>query len=76
MFGWKIHDRISEDIEENIKTSIGQNLSNKEKTALRNLIKAKNNDMICNNTDKNMGTTDADKKDVISECIRQTTGRH
>ena len=38
---------------------------------LRNLIKAKNNDIIFNDTDKNMGTADADKKDVLSECIRQ-----
>ena len=43
MFGWKIRDCISETIEENIKKSNGQNLSNKQKTALRNLIKAKNN---------------------------------
>ena len=43
----------------------------KKKTALRNLIKAKNNDIIFNDTDKNMGMADADKKDVIPECIRQ-----
>ena len=54
-FGWKVRDRISEIIEENINISSGQNLSNKEKTALRNLIKAKNNNIIFNDTDKNMG---------------------
>ena len=35
-FGWKFCDRIREIIEENVNKS-----SNKEKTALRNLIKAK-----------------------------------
>ena len=53
-FGWKIRDHISEVIKENIKTSIGQNLSNKEKTALRNLIKSKNNTIIFNDNWKTL----------------------
>ena len=48
-----------------------QNLSNKEKTALRNLIKIKNIKIIISDTDKNMGAADADKSDVFCKCIRQ-----
>ena len=44
---------------------------NKEKNALRNLIKTKNEKIVINDTDKNMGAADADKNDVIFECIRQ-----
>ena len=46
-------------------------MSNKEKTALRNLIKTKNDKIVINDTDKNMGAADADKNDVILECTRQ-----
>ena len=46
-----------------------QNLSIKEKTALKNLIKTKNNKIIINDMDKNMGAADADKSDVTFECI-------
>ena len=35
MFGWKICDRISEIIAGNVNKSNGQNLSHKEKTALK-----------------------------------------
>ena len=48
-----------------------QNLSNKEKTALRNLNKTKNDKIIINDMDKNMGAADVDKEDIISECARQ-----
>jgi len=54
-----------------VKQKFGQNISNKEKSALRNLIRAKNKSIIINDTDKNMGAADADKTDVISECERQ-----
>ena len=54
-----------------VKQKFGQNMSNKEKSALRNLIRAKNNSLVINDTDKNMGASDADKKDVIEECERQ-----
>ena len=53
------------------KEKSSQNLSNKEKTALRNLIKTKNDKIVINDTDKNMGAADADKSDVIFECTRQ-----
>ena len=47
-------------------------MSNKEKSALRNLIRAKNKSMVIKDADKNMGTEeDTDKTDVISECERQ-----
>ena len=49
-------------IESKIHDNIGQNFSNKEKNALRNLIRAKNNTIVINDTDKNMGAADADKK--------------
>ena len=71
MFGWKICERINSLIEGMVKEKSSQNLSNKEKTALRNLIKTKNKKNIINDTDKNMGAADADKSDVIFECIRQ-----
>ena len=58
-------------IESKIHKKVGQNISNKEKTALRNLVRAKNKEIIINDTDKNMGAVDADKKDVVDECVRQ-----
>ena len=70
-FGWKVRDKISEMIESKIHEKTGQNISNKEKTALRNLISAKNKNIVINDTDKNMGAADADKKDVVDECVRQ-----
>ena len=70
-FGWRVRDKISEMIESKIHEKVGQNISNKEKTALRNLIRTKNKEIIINDTDKNMGAADADKKDVVDECVRQ-----
>ena len=43
-------------------------MSNKEKSAFRNLIRAKNKSIVINDTDKNRDAADADKTDVISEC--------
>jgi len=44
----------------------------KKKSALRNLIRAKNKYIVIKDADKNMGTEeDANKTDVISECERQ-----
>ena len=40
------------------------------KTALRKIIRAKNNKIVIIDTDKNMGA-DTDKKDVVFECARQ-----
>ena len=68
-FGWRVRDKISEMIESKIHEKVGQNISNKEKTALRKLICTKNNKIVVNDTDKNMGAADADKKDVVFECV-------
>ena len=55
-----------------VKQKFGQNISNKEKSALRNLFRTKNKSIVIKDTDKNMGAEeDADKTDVISECERQ-----
>jgi len=51
-------------------------MSKTEKSALRNLIRAKNTKVIITDTDKNMGAADADKEDVISECVRQLSDKH
>ena len=71
MFGWRVREKINEVIERMVKQKFGQNISNKEKTALRNLIRTKSKSIVINDTDKNMGAADADKSDVISECERQ-----
>ena len=62
-------------IESKIHNNTGQNISNKEKTALGKLIRAKNNTIVINDTDKNMGAADADKKDVVFECARQLSDK-
>ena len=62
--------KISEVIENTVKQNFGQNRSNKE-SALQNLIRAKNKSVVINDTDKNMSAADADKTDVILECVRQ-----
>ena len=61
-FRWKVYNRINEMIKSKIHDNIGQNISNKEKTALEKLIRAKNNTIVIYDTDKNMGAADADKK--------------
>ena len=68
LFGWRVREKINEVTERVVKQKFGQNMSNKEKSALRNLIHAKNTSIVINDTDKNMGAADADKTDVISEC--------
>ena len=70
-FGWRVRERINSVIESMKNEKSSQNISNKEKTALRNLIKTKNEKIVINDTDKNMGCAHADKSDVIFECIRQ-----
>ena len=70
-FGWRVRDKISEMIESKIHEKVGQNISNKEKTSLKKLILAKNKNIVINDTDKNMGAADADKQDVVDECVRQ-----
>ena len=71
MFGWRVREKINEVIEKMVKHKFGRNISNEEKSALRNLIRAKNKSIVINDTDKNMGAADADKTDVIKECERQ-----
>ena len=61
-FGWEVCNRIKEMIKSKIHDNIGQNISNKEKTALRKIIRAKNNKIVIIDTNKNMGAADADKK--------------
>ena len=46
-------------------------MSSKQKLALKNLMHAKNKSVVINDTDKNMGAADGDKRDVILECVRQ-----
>ena len=53
------------------KQKFDQNIPNKEKTAFKNLIRAKNEQIVVNDMEKNVGAADADKKDVIFECVRQ-----
>ena len=45
-----------------------QNMSNKEKKALNQLIKGCNVDICVNDTDKNLGAISADKNNVVLEC--------
>ena len=68
-FGWRVRDKISEMIESKIHEKVGQNISNKEKTALRNLVRAKNINIVINDTDKNMGAADADKKTWLMHAL-------
>ena len=64
--------KINKVIERGVKQKFGQNISNKEKSALRNLFRTKNKSIVIKDTDKNMGAEeDKDKTDVISECERQ-----
>ena len=46
-------------------------MSNKEKKALKVLIKNQNEVICVNDMDKNLGATSADKEDMILECRRQ-----
>ena len=72
MFGQRVREKINEVIERMVKQKFGQNIIIKKKSALRNLISAKNKYIVVKDADKNMGTEeDANKTDVISECERQ-----
>ena len=64
---------MRDDIDKFIESSFnpGQNLSNKEKGALKKLITEKNKVMCFDDTDKNLGTATADKHDGTKECRRQ-----
>ena len=43
LFGWRVRQKINIVIERMVKQKFGQNISNTEKSALRNLIRAKIN---------------------------------
>ena len=45
-FGWRVHEKISKVIEKTVKQKFVQNMSNKEKMALRNSIYAKNKSIV------------------------------
>ena len=72
MFG--VRERRNEVKGKTLKAKSGQNISNKDKTVLRKLVRVKNTLIITNDTDKNTGAADAYKEDVISECVRQLGG--
>ena len=67
-FCWNIRDVINVLFEKDLMGK--QNMSNKEKKALKLLIKNRNIEVCINNTEKNLGAITVDKSDVISECRR------
>ena len=70
-FCWSVRDRIAESVNTKSKAKSASNLSNAEKLALKRLIQTKNDKIIINNTDKNVGPSISDKNDVVTECKRQ-----
>ena len=54
-FGWRVREKISKSIEIMKKVKLTQNMSNKEKTTLKNLIHAKSTKIVRNDTDKTWG---------------------
>ena len=70
-FCWNVRDNLRTLFESKVGIKRAQNLSNQEKTALCVLKLNRNKSVVINDTDKNMGTADADKKDVVDECVQQ-----
>ena len=70
-FCYGIRDRLNVLFQSTMGMKRSQNMSNKEKTALRKLRLNKNVKVIINDTDKNVGPACADKTNVINECRRQ-----
>ena len=68
-FCWNLRDEINILFQKDL--SGNQNMSNKEKKALNQLIKNRNVEICINDTDKNLGAISADKNDVVLECRRQ-----
>ena len=66
---WKLRDEIDNYIDSSDNPS--QNLSKKEKGALKKMMTEKNKVICIDDTDKNLGAATADKSDVIKECHRQ-----
>ena len=61
-----VQDRLDEVFQRTMGMKRAHNMSNQEKTALR-----QNVDVIINDKDKNVGPACADKYDVINECTSQ-----
>jgi hypothetical protein len=70
-FCWSVRDGIAEMVHTKSKAKIPKNLSNAEKLVLKKLIATKNEMVIINDTDKNVGPSISDKKDFVIECKRQ-----
>ena len=66
MFGTKtVRDRLGNVVQNKMGMRRAQNLSNQEKTALKVLQNNKNVNVVIHDTDKNVGSSYADKEDVI-----------
>ena len=70
-FCFNVRDRLDTVFQKILGTKRSQNMSNKEKTALKVLQQNKNVSVVINDTDKNVGPACADKEDVIKESRRQ-----
>ena len=65
-FCWNVRDNLCTLFITKIGIKRAQNLSNREKTALRVLKLHTNKSVVINNTDKNVGPASADVKQVIT----------
>ena len=70
-FCFDVRDRLDGVFQESMGIQRSQNMSNKEKTTLRILQRNINNDVVINDTNKNVGPACADKKAVIKQSKRQ-----
>ena len=68
-FCWNLRDELDAYMSSAFKLS--QNLSNKEKGGLKNLMRVKNKVICVNETDKNLGAANAGTGDVKAERCRQ-----
>ena len=70
-FCWNVRDNLRTLFESKVGIKRAQNLSNREKTALRLLKLNRNKSVVVNDTDKNVGPASADVEQVITESKRQ-----
>ena len=70
-FCFKLRDGIT-NIIENVNKDVAENMPKNEFYALQNVMEAKNENQIINDSDKNLEAVLADKKDVVIECKKQT----
>ena len=70
-FCCSVRDSIAELVNTKSEAKSASDLSNTEKSALKSLIQTKNDKVVINNTDKNVGPSISDKNDVVAECKRQ-----